>query len=118
MAAADLVSGELVHVVDIDNGARLTTYVIDANTSIIGFDGAAARLVFPGDLVILMSFRQVEEKDVEAHHPRVVHVDAENRIVTLDSEPMPAFDDQYCGAFDAHTPVPAEYKGTARSACS
>jgi aspartate 1-decarboxylase len=57
MEAADLLPGERVHVVDINNGARLETYVIEGppGSGVIGVNGAAARLVHPGDLVIIIS---------------------------------------------------------------
>jgi aspartate 1-decarboxylase len=89
MNAAGLVEGEQVHVVDIDNGARLVTYAIEgaADTGIIGINGAAARLVSPGDLVIIMSFKLVDEHEVATHRPLVVHVDDRNRIVELGSDP-------------------------------
>ncbi|MEV4004225.1 aspartate 1-decarboxylase [Actinomadura sp. NPDC049753] len=87
MAAADIVEGEQVHLVDIDNGARLVTYAIagEAGSGIIGVNGAAARLVQPGDLVIIITYAGVE--DPSRHEPRVVHVDAANRIVALGSDP-------------------------------
>ena len=89
MDAADLVEGEQVQVVDIDNGARLVTYVIEgpAGSGVIGINGAAARLVAVGDLIIIMSFRQVEERERDEHRPRVVHVDRANRIVELGDDP-------------------------------
>ncbi|MCR3742899.1 L-aspartate 1-decarboxylase [Actinomadura glauciflava] len=87
MAAADIVEGEQVHLVDIDNGARLVTYAItgEAGSGVIGINGAAARLVQPGDLVIIITYAGVE--DPSRHEPRVVHVDAANRIVALGSDP-------------------------------
>ena len=89
MDAADLIEGEQVQVVDIDNGARLVTYVIEgpAGSGVIGINGAAARLVAVGDLIIIMSFRQVEESERDAYRPRVVHVDRDNRIVELGDDP-------------------------------
>ncbi|MEV0665416.1 aspartate 1-decarboxylase [Actinomadura luteofluorescens] len=87
MAAADIVEGEQVHLVDIDNGARLVTYAItgEAGSGVIGINGAAARLVQPGDLVIIITYAGVE--DPSRHEPRVVHVDAANRVVALGSDP-------------------------------
>ena len=89
MDAADLIEGEQVQVVDIDNGARLVTYVIEgaAGSGVIGINGAAARLISVGDLIIIMSFRQVEERERDVHRPRVVHVDRANRIVELGNDP-------------------------------
>lgn len=103
MRAADILEGEQVDVVDITNGARLTTYAItgEAGSGVIGINGAAAHLINPGDLVIIMSFRTVEERSVGGHAPRVVHVDEDNRIVALGSdpsEPVPGAINQMAGA--------------------
>ena len=89
MEAADLLPGELVHIVDITNGARLETYVIEGrrDSGVIGINGAAAHLVHPGDLVILMSYAQVDDAEARTLRPRVVHVDARNRIVGLGADP-------------------------------
>ena len=80
--AADLLPGELVHIVDISNGARLETYTIagERGSGVIGINGAAARLVQPGDLVILIGYGQMETAEARAHRPHVVFVDADNRI--------------------------------------
>ncbi|WP_042385479.1 aspartate 1-decarboxylase [Streptacidiphilus melanogenes] len=80
--AADLLPGELVHIVDIDNGARLETYTIagERGTGVIGINGAAARLVHPGDLVILIAYGQMEDAEARAYEPRIVFVDRDNRI--------------------------------------
>jgi aspartate 1-decarboxylase len=88
MEAADLLPGELVHIVDITNGARLETYVIEGErgSGVIGINGAAAHLVHPGDLVILISYAQVDDAEARALVPSVVHVDAENRVVALGSD--------------------------------
>ncbi|MFE9252510.1 aspartate 1-decarboxylase [Streptomyces sp. NPDC007088] len=87
--AADLLPGELVHIVDITNGARLETYTIpgERGSGVIGINGAAAHLVHPGDLVILMSYAQVDDAEARTLTPRVVHVDADNRVVALGSDP-------------------------------
>ncbi|MFJ8660386.1 aspartate 1-decarboxylase [Streptomyces sp. NPDC093795] len=97
MEAADLLPGELVHIVDIDNGARLETYVIEGErgSGVIGINGAAAHLVHPGDLVILISYAQVEDAEARTFVPRVVHVDGDNRIVELGADasaPVPGSD--------------------------
>lgn len=88
LEAADLLPGELVHIVDITNGARLETYTIEGErgSGVIGINGAAARLVHPGDLVILISYAQLEDAEARAFTPSVVHVDADNRIVALGSD--------------------------------
>ncbi|MFC5819411.1 aspartate 1-decarboxylase [Nonomuraea harbinensis] len=89
MDAAGLVEGEQVHVVDIDNGARLVTYAIEGapGSGVIGVNGAAAHLVSPGDLVIVMSYRQVTEDELGSYVPSVVHVDGRNRIVAVGADP-------------------------------
>ncbi|MFF2650151.1 aspartate 1-decarboxylase [Streptomyces sp. NPDC058045] len=97
LEAADLLPGELVHIVDISNGARLETYVIEGErgSGVVGINGAAAHLVHPGDLVIIISYAQVEDAEARRLRPRVVHVDGGNRIVSLGadpSEPVPGGD--------------------------
>ncbi|MFJ6094637.1 aspartate 1-decarboxylase [Williamsia muralis] len=99
MKAADLVEGEKVQVVDVTNGARLETYVITgaAGSGVICINGAAAHLVNPGDLVIIMSFLQLDEAEVIVHEPKVVHVDSDNAIVALGNDPaqpVPGASDQ------------------------
>ncbi len=83
MAAADLVAFERVSVLNIHNGARFDTYVIPGGegTGEVVLNGAAARLAQPGDLVIVLSFVQVEgdPEELLAWRPRIVHVDGENR---------------------------------------
>jgi aspartate 1-decarboxylase len=87
--AADLLPGELVHIVDVTNGARLETYVIEGarGSGVIGINGAAAHLVHPGDLVIIISYAQVSDAEARVLEPRVVHVDRDNRIVALGADP-------------------------------
>jgi aspartate 1-decarboxylase len=89
MDAADLLPGEQVAIVDIDNGARLETYVIPGprGTGVIGINGAAARLVAPGDLVIIISYMGVTDAEARELKPTVVHVDGRNRIVVVDGDP-------------------------------
>ena len=92
MAAADLLPGEQVAIVDVTNGARLETYVIPGppGTGVIGINGAAAHLVHPGDLVILISYAQMDDATARGYRPRVVHVDGRNRIVELGADPAAA----------------------------
>ena len=87
--AADLLEGEQVAIVDITNGARIETYVIPAQrgTGVIGINGAAAHLVHPGDLVIIMSYAVLSDAEARAMKPRVVHVDEKNRVVKLGNDP-------------------------------
>ena len=104
--AADLLPGEQVDIVDITNGARLTTYAIEGprGSGVIGINGAAAHLVHPGDLVILISYAQVDDAEARSLRPRVVHVDAANRVVELGEDaaaPVP-------GSTDLRGDLPAE----------
>src|SRR5215216_4419319 len=84
MDAADLLAGEQVAIVDVTNGARLETYVIAGprGSGVIGINGAAAHLVHPGDLVILISYAQLDDATARSYVPKVVHVDADNRILS------------------------------------
>ncbi|MFC8721397.1 aspartate 1-decarboxylase [Kitasatospora sp. NPDC057198] len=90
--AADLLPGELVHIVDINNGARLETYTIAGprGSGVIGINGAAARLVHPGDLVILIAYGQMDTAEAKAYLPKVVFVDERNRITGLGGDPADA----------------------------
>lgn len=102
MEAADLLEGEQVAIVDITNGARLETYVIagERGSGVIGINGAAARLVAPGDLVIIISYALLDDAEARALRPRVVHVDQRNRVVKLGNdpaEPVPGATDQVRG---------------------
>lgn len=90
--AADLLAGELVHIVDVTNGARLQTYTIagERGSGVIGINGAAAHLVHPGDLVILMAYGQMDTAEARAYEPQVVFVDADNAIVERGHDPAEA----------------------------
>ena len=92
MKAADLLPGEQVAIVDVTNGARLETYVIagPSGSGIIGINGAAARLVHPGDLVILIAYGQMQDAEARSFVPRVVFVDADNRITGTGHDPAEA----------------------------
>lgn len=83
MELADLAEWEQVAVVDIDNGARLETYVIEGRrgSGDMCLNGAAARLVQKGDRIIVISYADYEDEELEAYEPRVVHVDTANRPV-------------------------------------
>ena len=84
MAAADLLTGEQVAVVNINNGQRFETYVLagDAGSGVLCLHGAAARLVAKGDLVIVISYADYDEDEIKVYQPAVVHVDAQNRQIT------------------------------------
>jgi aspartate 1-decarboxylase len=81
--AADLLPGEQVAVVDVTNGARLETYVIEGERGggVIGINGAAAHLVHVGDLVIVISYAMLPDTEAKAYEPKVIFVDEGNRIV-------------------------------------
>ena len=89
LEAADILVGEQVAVLDITNGARLETYAIAGprGSGTIGINGAAAHLVHPGDLVILVTYVTVDDTEARRWRPRVVHVDAHNRIARIDDDP-------------------------------
>jgi len=89
MDQADLIPNEQVHVWDIDNGARMVTYAIvgERGSGDIRINGAAARLVRVGDKVIIASYATYEETDLEHYSPVVVHVDARNATLQVDSRP-------------------------------
>jgi aspartate 1-decarboxylase len=92
--AADLLPGELVHIVDITNGARLETYTIagERGSGVIGINGAAARLVHAGDLVILIGYGQMDTEEARSYQPHVVFVDADNKIISTGADPAETFD--------------------------
>jgi len=73
---------EQVHLLDIDNGARLVTYAIPGGPGQVCVNGAAARLVRPGDRVIVITYADYEEAELDGHRPLVVHVDGDNRPTT------------------------------------
>ncbi len=87
--AADLLPGELVHIVDVTNGARLETYTIagERGSGVLGINGAAARLVHPGDVVILIAYGQMETAQAREFAPSVVFVDAENNMLATGYDP-------------------------------
>ena len=80
---------EQVHVVDVDNGARFETYTIagERGSGVVQVNGAAARLVHHGDTIIVISYGQYDEAELERYAPRVVHVQSKtNRIITVDEQ--------------------------------
>lgn len=85
--AADIREHEQVHVVDVDNGARFETYTIsgERGSGEICINGAAARLVHNGDTIIVISYAEYSEEELESYVPRVVHVNKENEIVITDA---------------------------------
>jgi len=89
MEAADIIPYEQVHVLNINNGHRFTTYTIEGETGSgeICLNGAAARLAVKGDLVIILTYHNVPEEETKNYKPKLVYVDEKNAIVTkLDEE--------------------------------
>jgi aspartate 1-decarboxylase len=86
--AAGFLENEKIDIYDVTNGARLSTYVIPGarGSGEVGINGAAAHLVRPGDLVILANYGWMSLQEAALHRPRVVHVDARNRITRLSHE--------------------------------
>ena len=102
MARADIREHEQVHVLDIDNGARFETYAIPGGPGDVCLNGAAARLVQPGDRVIVITYADYEDAELEGFEPRVVHVDTANRVV-------PAEVAARLAPVPASTPGPVQY---------
>ena len=110
LEAADLLPGELVHIVDVTNGARIETYTIagERGSGVLGINGAAARLVHPGDVVILIAYGQMDTAEAKEFRPSVVFVDAENRIVGTGSDPAEALSGTGLVRGDVHSFGPSD----------
>jgi aspartate 1-decarboxylase len=85
MEESDIVPYEQVQVLNINNGARFTTYAIEGErgSRVIGLNGAAARLAAKGDILIILTYSHVEDEAVKSHVPLVVHVDSKNNITEI-----------------------------------
>lgn len=85
---SDILENEQVHVLDIDNGQRFETYTIagERGSGMMQVNGAAARLVAKGDKIIVVSYADYNEAELEKYEPVVVHVDDDNNRVTVDNE--------------------------------
>jgi aspartate 1-decarboxylase len=81
MARADILEWEQVTIVDIDNGARFETYAIPGGPGDCCLNGAAARLVHKGDLVIIITYGDYSDEELDGFVPRIVHVDRSNREI-------------------------------------
>lgn len=88
MKRADILENEQVAILDVDNGARFETYAIVGEPGEVCLNGAAARLVQPGDRVIVITYAEYEDAELDGYAPTVVHVDTANRAV--DPELVPA----------------------------
>lgn len=88
MDAAGVLPGEQVDVVDVDNGSRLTTYAIEGQrgSGTLCINGAAAHLISPGDLVIIIAYAQMTDEEAKTFEPSVVFVDGQNRIVEVGND--------------------------------
>jgi aspartate 1-decarboxylase len=102
MKLADIREMEQVHVLDIDNGNRLVTYAIAGGPGDVCLNGAAARLVQPGDRVIVITYADYDETELDTHFPQVVHVDTANRPVPeevaqqlMNAEPGPILYEEF-----------------------
>lgn len=82
LRAADMLEYEQVHVVNVTTGARFETYTIAgaAGSGVVCLNGGAARLAHPGDLIIIITYAQVDEAELADFKPTVVHVDAKNQM--------------------------------------
>jgi len=83
LTSADILENEQVTVLDVDNGARFETYAIKGEPGEICLNGAAARLVHVGDIVIILTYADVDEHELADHQPRVIYVDEHNVEVAL-----------------------------------
>lgn len=84
--AADILPFEQVHVLDVNNGARFETYTIPGGPGEICVNGAAARLVAPNDIVIILAYAQATGEEARQHKPSLVYVDSENAITAVRDE--------------------------------
>jgi aspartate 1-decarboxylase len=87
LEASDILEHELVHVLDVDNGARFETYTIagQRGSGEVKVNGAAARLVHTGDTIIVVSYASYDEQELAAYEPTVVHVNSNNQIIDVNS---------------------------------
>ena len=92
MDAADILEGEQIDIVDINNGNRLTTYAItgERGSGVIGINGAAARLISPGDLVIIIGYGIYSDAELSDYHSNVIFVDENNRQLEKGEDPAHA----------------------------
>jgi len=80
LAEADILPHEQVHILNLNNGQRFTTYAIEGEKGQVDLRGAAARLAQKGDIVIILTYCQMQDEEARSYEPRVVYVDEKNRI--------------------------------------
>jgi len=97
LTAAGILPNEHVHILNLNSGARFTTYAIEGKggSGCICLNGASARLAVKGDIIIILAYCHVGEDEAQEHTPRMVYVDAENRIVRTSNsiEKVPAWEE-------------------------
>lgn len=92
--AANMLPYEEIHVLNVNNGARFTTYIIEGErgSGVCCLNGAAARLGAPGDIIIALTYADMEHEEAKTWEPTVVHVDGRNRIMSISSGEQPGLD--------------------------
>jgi aspartate 1-decarboxylase len=80
LVEADILPHEQVHILNLNNGQRFTTYAIEGEKGQVDLRGAAARLAQKGDIVIILTYCQMQDEEARSYEPRVVHVDEKNHI--------------------------------------
>ncbi|RJO60923.1 MAG: aspartate 1-decarboxylase [Dehalococcoidia bacterium] len=80
LAEADILPHEQVHILNLNNGQRFTTYAIEGEKGQVDLRGAAARLAQKGDIVIILTYCQMQDEEARSYEPRVVYADEQNRI--------------------------------------
>lgn len=113
---ADIMVGEQVQILDIDNGARFETYAISGRPGQVCLNGAAARLVHPGDRVIIVTYADYDEEELASYEPRVVHVDSGNRAVGEQAARSLTGGPEAAGGFDQPTRLRPARGSSARPA--
>lgn len=89
LSAVDIIENEKVQVVNINNGARWETYAIKGEKGVVCLNGGGARLVQPGDKVIVMSYKMMTEEQAASFIPKIAFVDGENKLTKLLTEEKP-----------------------------
>jgi aspartate 1-decarboxylase len=83
MEAADILVNEEVHILNCNNGARFTTYAIEGQAQDVILNGAAARLIQPGDIILVLTYCSLKENEIQSHTPKVLLVDEKNAIKSM-----------------------------------